>query len=191
VFRKIWIIGGAAAMVVSVNSLSPAYSADFTRSDVKCLVQLQGITYLDGICEGFFWRNGTFHLKQGELNARALKVPTVGMVPLISYQEKDLLSAHEIVKNHMYLAKKGACWVASNVRVCAWKIDEDRWFANGDRPDEDARPFMASRDVASHTIASTVGDKIRTKCLNEWPDDYDMQLYCVNKQRKAYEELNQ
>ena len=44
--------------------------------------------------------------------------------------------------------------------------------------------------VASIGNASESKDAIRAKCKNEWPTDYGMQKYCIDKQMESVKQFN-
>jgi hypothetical protein len=47
----------------------------------------------------------------------------------------------------------------------------------------------AHAEEATDIWSSDVGQRIAQKCATEWPDDFDMRVYCENKQRAALVEL--
>lgn len=46
--------------------------------------------------------------------------------------------------------------------------------------------FKCEEEEEKKHPTPSVIDEIQAKCAKKWPDDYEMQLYCSDKQIKAY-----
>jgi hypothetical protein len=113
---------GAAFLLLTVVS-----SAD--ARPIQCLLQVNGRTYIDRVCNGNFQKDGSFSLGTDERNS-----------PYFAYvNSNDDGSAEgywngEAWSSHAHdslgtLFRSGACWQNAKARICAWKIGENRWFA--------------------------------------------------------------
>jgi uncharacterized protein YdbL (DUF1318 family) len=118
-----------------------------------------------------------------------LRVPNKDIEPFIKAENADRLFAYKIV------AKKQGVSVDRVGRLRALQIAQ-RATNTGDWLEDDAGNWYQKNTNSSNKakpieMPNNVYIKIKNKCKNDWPDDFRMQKYCVEKQVESWQFLNQ
>jgi uncharacterized protein len=117
-----------------------------------------------------------------------LRVPNTDKQPIIKSENADRLFVYKIV------AKKQNVSVDRVGRIRALKLAQ--MAGTGDWLEDDAGNWYQKNTNSSNKakpieMPDNIYIKIKNKCQNDWPDDFRMQKYCVEKQVESWQFLNQ
>ncbi len=113
------LIAGLAVLIVSTSDAAERldkFEPGMSRFS-KCMLTIQGTTYISGPCVGRVESDGSFQINSAKYFA------------LVQLEEKNKAVGYwngEPGATHAHddlgtLVKDGACWKNANVKVCAWK----------------------------------------------------------------------
>lgn len=153
-------------------------SAKNKNTEVNCLAIIDQVKLFDGTCLSYFDSEGSFAIGQAD-NSDTVLVSLVKKIGFVAVKNRQ---TNKAILELQPAARFGACWVGANVRVCAWKLNEKRWFSKND--------VSAPKLNNGENTVVLVKNEIKEKCASDWPSDYVMQAYCVERQQKAFLELN-
>src|SRR5262245_22587010 len=110
--------------VLSVISASIAGSSSAHAFQGECMLEVDGVSYLNGSCNIELERDGSFSIGTGDLASSeyfayvflSAEAPDIGEG--MWNGEEATSHAHEPLGN---LARRGGCWVNDRAKVCAWR----------------------------------------------------------------------
>jgi hypothetical protein len=131
-------------MRTSLGILLSVWATVAHANDVDCLLEVRGTSYLDGVCNGEFLQGGSFTLGLGGEEDSQYFVS-------VRRNSDGTATAHwngpggSNSADHPLgtLSRSGACWIGEQTKVCAWRIGEDRWFADANQTSPVAPPSVS------------------------------------------------
>jgi uncharacterized protein len=116
-----------------------------------------------------------------------LRVPNKDKEPIIKAENADRLFIYKIVAKKQgasvdRVGRLRALQIAQRANTDDWLEDDaGNWYQKNTRSSNKAKPIEMPNNVYI---------KIKNKCKNDWPDDFRMQKYCVEKQVESWQFLN-
>lgn len=91
---------------------------------VDCLLQVDGIRYINGICDMQPLQGGSFVMRGPDYIA-VVMIEAPGVAEGFWSETPNSVRANAKLG---LLVSAGACWTNDRVNICAWKLGEPRWF---------------------------------------------------------------
>jgi hypothetical protein len=151
-------------------------------NDVDCLLEVRGTSYLDGVCNGEFRQGGSFTLGLGgEKNSQyfvSVERNSDGTATAHWNGRPGSNSANYPLGT---LSRSGACWIGEQTKVCAWKIGEDRWFADSNQTPAPSGPNPRQSAAATAQAQAESPSKLAKRPLTDQAAQQAVMTYFENE----------